>query len=496
MANYSKYYENIQPPKILAEESAAEMRARQSGVYKEQRDRDITNAAYIYAQRTGLSVDEALSLIKAKDENMRLQTRFAASQETRNTEAQNAALNAGIQLHNIDLTKSGATDEIAKIQSGIAKHYGTEAAKPIFDELNRALTTAKSFQQEELKRSAEERRTKAIERQIEAETPEAKAAVKKAEIKAGIEGQAEAAESLRAIQEAKYPGRATAQEKAAQFKENAQQLQFLKTEEQALRDQLKQKGIKPTERQQMLQQLSSITTQMGDLRRNLYPSMPSQQPSTGEVAAPAMTPAPKDASAPAETAPTATTFSPENPYAEKAIKEQKLSQQKEEKQKLQKKESAILSGWYAAREEEKMAEKYIKNIPSTKSTPGEIFGEEVPLTEKEKADYYEKAKQSLEKAKSKRLYYEARNPQHASINLRTLKGDELDSFKSDYVMPALLEEAGNNPQKAFFIAKQKGYVDDINSFYSEFVGPSLLKEAGNDPEKAFALAKERGYYSE
>ncbi|NBW98778.1 hypothetical protein EBR03_04330 [bacterium] len=74
----------------------------------------------------------------------------------------------------------------------------------------------------------------------------------------------------------------------------------------------------------MLQQLSSITTQMGDLRRNLYPSMPSQQPSTGEVAAPAMTPAPKDASAPAETAPTATTFSPENPYAEKAIKEQKL----------------------------------------------------------------------------------------------------------------------------------------------------------------------------
>ncbi|NBP04478.1 MAG: hypothetical protein EBU90_31220, partial [Proteobacteria bacterium] len=135
-ANYSKYYENIQPPKILAEESAAEMRARQSGVYKEQRDRDITNAAYIYAKRTGLSVDESLNLIKAKDENMRLKASFDVQQETRNLKANNDYIKAQSEIANIAYTDKNALNKLSEIRakwspSLAGTEYETNWAKSI-----------------------------------------------------------------------------------------------------------------------------------------------------------------------------------------------------------------------------------------------------------------------------------------------------------------------------------------------------------------------------
>jgi rRNA maturation protein Nop10 len=224
------------------------------------------------------------------------------------------------------------------------------------------------------------------------------------------------------------------------------------------------------DRQGKIQKLGVISSQIEDYGTMAFPkptgeTAPSAAPSAPSVA-PSTQVEPTTFEAPVETTSQVTPsaqapkFSPENPYAQQAVQEQQAAQAKTSKEQSQKKEKKRVAGWYKASEEEKVASEYLKNIPSTKSIPGELFDTEVSLTQTEKASLYEKTKAQLNQARAKRLYFEARDPDIVNVNLLTLKGDELDEFKRDYLGPALLEEAGNDPQKAFALAKERGYYSE------------------------------------
>jgi hypothetical protein len=454
MADYSKYYANVEEPKVISEQPISVYQKQKGDIYAKQREQDIQSAAYIYSQKMGVPVSDALDLIKAKDENIRNQAKFQVSQETRNLKAQNDVMNAGMALHQVDLTKEGATDQLAKIQSSIAQHSGTEAAKPVFEEINKALQTAKGFDLERIKLSAQERATKAEELKT---SPIQAGLMKAAEVKAGIEAQSQEEENLRKIEEAKHPGRAAAQEKAEQLKQNMQNLQFFKAEEESVRDQLKQKGLKGSERKQLQQQLSGITSQISGLRSSLYAPQESEQvtpvvsPSGQIKATPTKTtsiPAPQATPTPAES------FSAENPFAVQAQQEQQIVEAKTAKEKTQKEKESISVSRYKAAQAEKVAQENLKDPSKLVFQQGEFASE--PTTQ-ELAGAYELAKKQLNKARSTRLYYEARDPEWVSINLRNLSGDELESFKTDYLAPAIFEEAGGDPEKARAIAAERGY---------------------------------------
>jgi hypothetical protein len=127
MADYSQYYAGGGSSKELGQESVAEMQRRQEGVTARKRDMDMQSAAYIYAQQIGVPVSDALSLIKAKDENMRNKAMFEVQQETRNLKAQNSYIQAQSELANISYTDRDALNKLSSIRAKYSPQLaGTE----------------------------------------------------------------------------------------------------------------------------------------------------------------------------------------------------------------------------------------------------------------------------------------------------------------------------------------------------------------------------------
>jgi hypothetical protein len=192
---YSSAYEGDPSQKQFATNPVTAMRYPE--VERVAKERQTFEQGRDYLVGQGLGLTEAEGIIKnqiamekqanvAAVRNKLLQQSYAMSDAQRNLDAHNAALEAGMQLHNIDLTKEGATDQLAKIQSSLSKHYGTEAATPIFQELASSLKTAKDFEGKRIAEKAEERRAEREALAVKQATPEYKAQVAGAETKARI----------------------------------------------------------------------------------------------------------------------------------------------------------------------------------------------------------------------------------------------------------------------------------------------------------------------
>jgi hypothetical protein len=225
------------------------------------------------------------------------------------------------------------------------------------------------------------------------------------------------------------------------------------------------------DRQGKIQTLQSISSSIKDFGTMAFPSATGEKQSgqpvmTTPPQATAPTPAAKEATqVKEETMPSGanaqSSLSPDNPYAEQVKKEQEVTQikvseakSKEAAKKIEKEKRKQTAGWYQASQEEKQAQENLKDPSRLVAQQGEFPSDPTP---QELANAYELAKSQLNKAKAKRFYYEARDPEWVSINLGDLKGDELESFKRDYLGLAIFEEAGNDPQKASAIAKERGY---------------------------------------
>jgi hypothetical protein len=127
MADYSQYYAGGGSSRELAQESVGEIQQRQEGINSHQRDMDMQAASYIYAQKMGVPVSDALALIKAKDENIRNQAKFQVQQDTRNLKAQNSYIQAQSELANIAYTDRDALNKLSAIRAKYSPQLaGTE----------------------------------------------------------------------------------------------------------------------------------------------------------------------------------------------------------------------------------------------------------------------------------------------------------------------------------------------------------------------------------
>jgi hypothetical protein len=143
MAEYYKYYKGGQSGasdaglngsgRVLSQEPIGEFQQRQDAINAHQRDMDMQAAAYIYANKTGLSVKESLDLIKAKDEANRAEIKYHAESLKEDAQYRKDFANFRSDMAKIDYQNlSTAGDKINEIltqYSHLAGSHDPEMSK-------------------------------------------------------------------------------------------------------------------------------------------------------------------------------------------------------------------------------------------------------------------------------------------------------------------------------------------------------------------------------
>jgi len=444
---YGRAYAGSRPPipeeQVAPQEqyaTSAETAAKYPWVEQVAQERIQFEQARDYLIGQGLKSTEANNIAKSNIElkkksnvenikNQALQQTYILSDTQRNLEAHNDALQAGIELHGIDITDPEASQKLARLSSRLAKHSGTKAAEGIFTEIKSAQDEARRQAIARSQQQVQERLATTEERKALQATPAYIAEAEKARVKANLDEQEASKLRLAKQYDLLHPGEKEkqARQEAAQMisiygKQQQDILGGFKLKEYQSPTLLDEEGKKTKDPskaayagwldtkgkvrekmpiQQWQENIGKVRTlqqYIEDAGSSLYPSKPSgeqpmQEPKPTEATQPI-------AKTPSVAEPTPPSFSTANPYAESAIKETTAKKEKEANIKAGKQ----IMQTRTAIQELKKRKKELETIPESVSVPGEIFGSEKKLTESQRASEYEKRKTIFEDAQKKVLH--------------------------------------------------------------------------------------------
>jgi hypothetical protein len=403
--------------------------------------RNIQNVAMQYAQQNEIPYEQSLKLMNARWDNQQKQKAFAIEDETRGLNAHNAALDAGIALRQVDLTAPDAPQKISSIKSSLAPHTGTKEADPIFKEADTMLNTTKGFEKERLAQKTQERLLEVEKNKEYRESPAGQREVLEATMPIRVES---------AIKE----------KRAAE--EEAEKL--LKAKEQTPLYQAREKLAFGRQARDVTERIKSTLSPVGLTEKSFsLPAIETDEkgrPKLGGeyVVLTDMVKNKKMKSNPI----------PKTAFEEAKSKYDELSQERE----------ALYTSYpnFAPQKEKDVPAPSTDEQPST--TPMVK-----PATEEPKYETIEEQTRRLNPEKFKQ------ESDASVVNAAT----ELSKIENEFKK---VQEMGADKYKELYGIDPSSYavkLEQANRKFKKAIVSSLLEETGDDKEKAMALAKERGY---
>jgi hypothetical protein len=433
-------------------------------------DKEIGTAAEKYANEKGIGIADARALMQARYNNMISSEKAKVAMETRDLNAQSALSQAQIELSQINPSAENAVD----LYSDVAKKHapnlvGTKHFNDFSSQLKTQQNEALKFRQEARKQELEQEALKQgtpeykadVAQKVAQATEETKLNIIKARTEEAAKDPKTALKEINmGLQSVMMERNALTKDLPVAEGKLSSPAYFLDEKGKKTMDSSKAKQavwldakknkftLAEDERQDALSRLQDIKKSEKyyvDTRKALYSKTPSDQ-----VAPTAVQPSAQQPSSVSKTQPTPVEAPAMESEGVKPSGVETLEQQTERiypGRATQEQKKSLSKSLGSATKQYLSLEDELKKISSMgEDKYKELYGVDP-----------ESVKQKFDKAKSVKSFYEARDEGRIKFNLENLQGDELIDFKENYLAPALMEEAGGDPQKARDLAAQKGY---------------------------------------